>query len=73
MKVNELIRQLIKVRDSGCGNYEVIMSKDSEGNSYSPCRGYFIAEGEPIDSCYWEIVDEDETKENNCVVLKPMN
>lgn len=81
MKVQELIDEL-KTCDPEA---EVIMSKDSEGNSYSPCDSYnnecrYVPEStwygsliSPQDVAEGSYDQEDFDKAHKCVVLWPTN
>jgi hypothetical protein len=76
MKVKELIKLLKKLNQ----DYEVILSKDSEGNSYSPACNYNIVDYKPENTYYGEIYDENHYEEDpeytfhpNAIVLYPTN
>ena len=84
MKVSELIEELKKVDPDN----EVIMSKDGEGNSYSPLSdlgsGIYIAENTWSGECYnpqWSCDDagmgveewEEILKKPRCTTLWPTN
>lgn len=75
MKKSELVKILSDIE----GDPEVIMSKDSEGNDYSPLADYsypskYVAENAWSGIAYH--LDEDEANEPNavdCIVLWPTN
>ena len=79
MKVKDLIKELKRYPPE----FEVIMSKDEEGNNYSPWDGE-VYDGMYIPECTWagewyteqdmeeESIDEEKFKKN-AVVLYPIN
>lgn len=75
MKVKELKELLSNIDD----DYEVVLSKDGEGNGFSPLADYMMAEYEPETTWCGEIWSEEdsidaERKHNqNAIVLWPTN
>ena len=70
MKVKELKKLLENYPD----DHDVIMSCDSEGNSYSPLADIFSAEYVPDSTYSGELAYEDESDINyNSIVLCPTN
>ena len=67
MKVRELIEELSKLNPE----FDVIMQKDGEGNSYSPCAGVDITHYMPETTWSGEVSDE--TPDKNAAVLYPVN
>lgn len=76
MKVGQLRVMLEKYPD----NFDVILSSDAEGNSFSPlytlCKGIYIPEssynGTVISRELYE-TEYGESKKDNCVCLQPTN
>jgi len=76
MKVKELIKQLKKLDQ----NFEVILSKDGEGNNYSPAADLVEVDYAPENTWSGDVYFEDYTEEDpdyifepNAVVLYPTN
>ena len=73
MKKSELIEILQQID----GDPEVVMSKDGEGNEYSPCAGYGTAMYDAETTWYGNVynIEVDETPETAvpCVILWPTN
>ena len=68
MKVNELLARLLTLDP----DIEVVMSKDSEGNNFSPCssaeEAYYVPE-----STWSGEIHPCKKGGENCVVLYPIN
>ena len=77
MTVNELIEHLTKARDAGRGENVVVLSKDAEGNGYSPVyrvdiEARYIAESTWCGSCPHP--DDDDFNDGQpCVLIVPVN
>ena len=69
MLVKQLKEKLANVKD----DCEVILSSDSEGNSYSPLSSIYKAFYEPDNSFSGEITDEKSNTSKNCLVLYPIH
>ena len=74
MKIKELLEILNECPD----DYEVVMSSDGEGNSYSPLAGFDVCQYRPDSTWSGDLVDEDNLEEDeeytpNSVVLFPTN
>ena len=76
MKVKQLIKQLQKVNP----NFEVVLSKDGEGNSFSPASDIGVYAYTPDNTWSGEIRDlDDELEEDedkpvaNAIVIWPTN
>jgi hypothetical protein len=72
MKVRELIKALSKCSPDA----EVILSKDSEGNGFSPCAntydGFYVAEN-TWSGEFYDDADEAEGDGDEAVLLVPVN
>lgn len=77
MKVHELI----EILSNWNPDHEVILAKDGEGNSFSPCAAYGVGQYVPDSTWSGELRSEEVTKgdggckpkEVNAVVLWPTN
>jgi len=76
MKVKELIKQLKMLNP----NFEVILSKDEEGNGYSPASSLVECDYTPENTwsgeAYFEDYEEEDSDyifEPNAVILYPTN
>jgi len=71
MTIKELILHLQEIEKLS-GNLDIVMSKDGEGNSYSPC--YQIYTGTYVPKTTWSgLLSDDLDQDVNCVVLFPTN
>jgi hypothetical protein len=78
-----LVKDLIELLQTLPQDYEVIMSKDSEGNHYSPFHSFVLAQYIPDNTWSGEIVTEEDQQYaeyhepepyvENSVVLFPVN
>lgn len=70
MTVTGLRKLLEAFEANGQGDSVVLMSKDGEGNSYSPAYAVESAEGAPIEGCawFWELSDQPEVGDDRHVV-----
>jgi hypothetical protein len=70
MTTHELAKALLKEP-----NVKVVLSRDAEGNGYSPCSSICNAKYVPSSTCRGEIIPEDDDAEyknaENVVVLWP--
>ena len=73
------VKELIELLETLDPNYKVIMSKDSEGNGFSPVSE--IGSGEWVARSKWsgEVLSKEDCEENgdeyeeDCIVLWPTN
>lgn len=69
MTVSQLIEQLQKLQQ----DLQVVISKDGEGNSYSPLSNITVCKYEATTPWYGEVIDFQESQINNAIVLYPVN
>jgi hypothetical protein len=73
------VKQLIKLLQDLDPNYNVVLSKDSEGNEFSPAAELMVAQyHKETDYSGWIRIDEDREPDEdpikkNCVVIWPTN
>ena len=83
MKLKDLIKKLheLESQDSEVLEYEVIMSKDGEGNNFSPLSDFSESIYIPDSTWSGDVINQQDAEEfgldkdtkPNCIVLWPVN